>query len=65
MTTYTYSKATGQLIDMNIQWDRDAKIVRMPSKRKGAKLKLSGSQEMHRKPTHRSGKVIRYRLVNN
>lgn len=59
---YTYDR-NGRLIEAEQSFS-DRLVVKEPQKpRKGNKLKLSESQERHRKPTHRSGKVVSYRIT--
>ena len=58
--TIYVNRGTDDLVE-DWSWRDVSREPREP--RKGNKLKLSGSQERHRKPTHRSSRVISYRLV--
>lgn len=60
---YTISKATGKVIEAEQYFDRDVHLEPRKPRGKGNKMKMSGSAERHRRPTHRSGKVISYRVV--
>lgn len=63
MTTYTYNQ-DGKLLEVDISFsDRPVHFEPRKPSGKGNKLKMSCSAEMHRKPTHRSSKVIKYRVL--